>query len=48
MNTFYEFSDGMFTYFVNIETGEKKFKLEPGYKIVEPVLEDFYRNRYDA
>lgn len=30
MNKYYEVSDGFFSYYVNQDTGEKKFKLESG------------------
>lgn len=43
MNTYYKFSDGFFTYFVNTVTGEKKFALDEGDIEVEPEFDDFYR-----
>lgn len=39
---YYEWNDGWFTYYINIKTGEKKFKLEEGDKLVAPPkLDDF-------
>ena len=35
--------DGWFTYYVNVETGEKKFKLDAGDILVEPDIDDFAR-----
>ena len=45
-NTWYEFNDGWFTYYVNTLTGEKKFELEDGDIEVDACdyLDDFYRN----
>lgn len=43
MNKYYEFSDGFFTYFINISIGEKKFKLEPNDELVNADLDDFIR-----
>lgn len=40
---FREVSDGFFTYYSNIETGEKKFKLDPGDILVDGKLDDFVR-----
>ena len=45
MNNYYKFSDGMFTYFVNTVTGNKKFSLDDGDNIVEWLIDDFYNNR---
>ena len=28
-NKYYRFSDGWFTYYVGVDTGEKKFELDP-------------------
>ena len=43
MNEYYQFSDGWFTYYVNVETGEKKLKLDDGDVLVESNLDDFSR-----
>ncbi len=43
MNKYYKFNDGWFTYYVNVETGEKKFELEEGDIEVESNLDDFVR-----
>lgn len=34
-NMWRKFYDGWFEYYYNIETGERKFKLEPGDKLVD-------------
>jgi hypothetical protein len=34
MNQWYEWDDGWFTYYVNIDTGEKKFELEEGDELI--------------
>lgn len=34
-NRWREFYDGWFTYFYNVETGERKFKLDPGDILVD-------------
>jgi len=36
-NDWYELNDGWFTYFINVKTGGKKFKLGNGDKIVERI-----------
>ena len=43
MNKYYQFSDGWFTYYVNVETGEKKFSLDKDDVLVENNLDDFNR-----
>ena len=43
-NMYYRFSDGWFTYYVNVVTGEKKFRLEEGDVCVEGKLDDFHRD----
>lgn len=43
MNKYYKFNDGWFTYYVNTETGEKKFELEEGDIAVEANFDDFVR-----
>ena len=43
MNKYYKFSDGWFTYYVNVETGEKKFSLDKDDVLVESNLDDFSR-----
>ena len=43
MEKYYEFSDGWFTYYVNVETGHKKFVLDDLDVLVESNLDDFNR-----
>lgn len=43
MGEYYKFNDGRFTFYVNTETGEKKFELEDGDILVDAKLDDFYR-----
>lgn len=43
MNEYYQFSDGWFTYYVNVETGDKKFSLDEGDVLIESNLDDFSR-----
>lgn len=40
---YYEWNDGFFTYYVNVETGEKKFRLEEGDILVPFKADDFSR-----
>lgn len=40
MNEYYEVYDGWFTFFVNNETGEKKFELDEGDVIVPRCWDD--------
>lgn len=40
-NKYYKFSDGMFSYYVNKDTGAKKLKLEEGDVEVDADLDDF-------
>lgn len=42
-NRYYKFNDGFFTYYINVDTGEKKFYLDTGDIEVEPKLDDFYK-----
>lgn len=42
-NEYYPFNDGMFSYYVNKDTGEKKFKLDFTDIEVEAKLDDFCR-----
>lgn len=42
---FYEWNDGWFTYYVNVETGEKKLDLEPGDIIVNYITDDFVEDK---
>ena len=43
-NEFYQTNDGWFTYYVNVKTGEKKFKLDPDdVEITAPKRDDLYR-----
>ena len=42
--TYYEFNDGWFTYFVNVETGAKKFRLSKKDRLVDHKLDDFSRS----
>lgn len=37
MNRWRKFCDGWFTYFYNVETGERKFNLEPGDVLVDQI-----------
>lgn len=41
MNKYYKFSDGWFTYYVNVVTGAKKFSLDKDDVLVESNLDDF-------
>lgn len=43
MNKYYQINDGWFTYYVNVETGAKKFKLDENDVLVDHRLDDFYR-----
>lgn len=45
LNKYYEVNDGWFTYYVNCETKEKKFELNPGDIKVDRKLDDFCRGR---
>ena len=38
---YHKVNDGWFTYYVNVETGERKFQLEPGDIEVPRKLDDF-------
>lgn len=42
-NKYYKFSDGFFTYYVNVKTGEKKFSLDKIDLLVKSNLDDFCR-----
>lgn len=42
-NEYYPFDDGMFSYYINKDTGENKFELDPTDIEVEAKLDDFYR-----
>lgn len=42
-NRYYKMSDGFFSYYVNTDTGEKKFELEEGDVCVESTLDDLHR-----
>lgn len=44
-NQYYKFSDGWFTYYVNVATGEKKFKLDEGDIEVAGKPDDFHRGQ---
>lgn len=46
MNKYYKFSDGFFTYFINVKTGEKKFKLDEEDICVDIKVDDFVRGNY--
>ena len=48
MNKYYKFSDGWFTYYVNVATGEKKFSLDKDDVLVESYLDDFNRTGVEA
>jgi hypothetical protein len=39
MNEYYKVSDGWFTYYVNVKTGEKKFKLDETDVCVERIYD---------
>ena len=43
MNKYYKFSDGWFTYYVNVKTGNKKFSLDKDDMLVVSTLDDFNR-----
>ena len=43
MNKYYQLSDGWFTYYVNVKTGEKKFRLDEDDVLIESNLDDFSR-----
>ena len=45
MNRYYKFSDGFFTYYINVDTGEKKFMLDKEDICVESKLDDFVREK---
>ena len=38
-NKYYMVDDGWFTYFVNMETGEKKLTLDPGDEVIRKPLD---------
>lgn len=38
---YYLINEGLFSYYINIETGEKKFTLDQGDILVERDLDDF-------
>lgn len=40
-NKYYRWNDGFFTYYINVETGEKKWKLEKDDIEVPAELDDF-------
>lgn len=41
---YYKTSDGWFDFYVNVDTGEKKFFLEEGDILVERYVDDFIRD----
>ena len=43
--TYCEVNDGWFTYFVNTETGAKKFRLGKKDRLVDQKLDDFSRGK---
>ena len=43
VNKYYQINDGWFTYYVNVETGQKKFKLDKDDILVQHELDDFWR-----
>lgn len=43
MNEYYLFNDGFFSYYINKQTGEKKFKLDKNDKLVLAECDDFTR-----
>lgn len=42
-NRYHKAYDGWFNYYVNVDTGEKKFKLDEGDICVDIALDDFSR-----
>ena len=40
-NQYYEWNDGWFNYYVNVETGDKKLELEKGDVLVSHPIDDF-------
>ena len=40
-NRWYEWNDGWFNYYVNVETGDKKLELEKGDVLVSHPIDDF-------
>ena len=44
-NRYYQTSDGFFTYYVNADTGEKKFKLDENDICVEKNTDGFMREK---
>ena len=43
MNKYYQINDGWFTYYVNVETGAKKFKLDKDDILIDYRPDDFHR-----
>ena len=43
MNKYYQINDGWFTYYVNVETGDNKFKLDNNDILVDHRPDDFHR-----
>lgn len=43
LNKYYQINDGWFTYYVNFETGDKKFKLDEDDLLIDHRPDDFYR-----
>ena len=43
LNTYYQINDGWFTYYVNVETGDKKFKLDKDDILIDHRPDDFWR-----
>ena len=43
MAKYYRHSDGWFQYFINSETGEKRFNVEDNAEIIDRQYDDFYR-----
>lgn len=43
MKHYYKFSDGFFTYYICVETGEKKFELNKNDILVDREFDDFKR-----
>ena len=43
MNRYYKLNDGWFTYYVNVSTGDKKFKLDEDDILIDHRPDDFYR-----
>lgn len=43
MNEYYKFNDGFFTYYINTDTGAKKFRLDENDILIDNNLDDLAR-----